>query len=585
MVRHFLQTLLMTLLLATFCRAVEVAATLDATEVNPGDGVIYTIQIQGGQTQQLEFPEIKNLTVHFQGQNQMINMMNGRTESVQTFQYVIGSYTPGTYTIPAIPLTIAGQTYTTQPLTLKVIDDGTSPQVPKPKADTPDKASLLTLELAAPERQHAYISEIVPVIIRAWFPPDSQLQRLGGIQPVSKGFTLHNVSQQAQQSQEMRDGKPYIALTWFGGISATKAGKQDVSLAIEAVFQVADDSQPSLRMRNRPSMRIGGNFIAKEVTLTSANQPIEVRALPSEGKPENFSGAVGDFQFDGIEIPQQWKTGEPQKVALRIKGRGNFAIMQAPPLTPVDLWNTYPGQDRFSAGDEASFSGNKIFQYNAIPRKAGNFPVTFTLHYFDPNKGSYQSLQSPTQTISVTGKDLIDEPKRSEKNDQEAPAVDPATIPAPSRENDSLYLAANPLENSNTFLFSLVGAGLLTLAGPMLALLKTRLHDPQRRQSLATKQEIANATKLATIAYQSRDTAAYFAATRRVLQWHLASAWKLKPEAITLADVQLRCASDSPVVAFFREADRYSYGAAPAADDWSTFDVRYQQALLSIAQP
>jgi hypothetical protein len=402
---------------------------------------------------------------------------------------------------------------------------------------------------------------------------------------VSKGFTLHNVSQQAQQSQEMRDGKPYIALTWFGGISATKAGKQDVSLAIEAVFQVADDSQPSLRMRNRPSMRIGGNFIAKEVTLTSANQPIEVRALPSEGKPENFSGAVGDFQFDGIEIPQQWKTGEPQKVALRIKGRGNFAIMQAPPLTPVDLWNTYPGQDRFSAGDEASFSGNKIFQYNAIPRKAGNFPVTFTLHYFDPNKGSYQSIQSPTQTISVTGKDLIDEPKRSEKNDQQAPAVDPATIPAPSRENDSFYLAAHPWENSNTFLFSLVGAGLLTFAGPMLALLKTRLHDPQRRQSLATKQEIANATKLATIAYQSRDTAVYFAATRRVLQWHLASAWKLKPEAITLADVQSRCASDSPVVAFFGEADRYSYGAAPAAEDWSTFDARYQQALLSIAQP
>lgn len=584
MVRHFIHSLLFSLLLATFSRAVEVAAALEASEVNPGDGVIYTIQIQGGQTQQLEFPEIKNLTVHFRGQQQMINMLNGRTESVQTFQYIIGSHTPGIYNIPAIPLTIAGQTYSTQALTLKVIDDGTAPQVAKPKADTPDKASLLTLELAAPERQHAYISEIVPVIIRAWFPPDAKLQQLGGIQPVSKGFTLHNVSQQAQQNQEMRDGKPYIALTWFGGISATKAGKQDVSVATEAVFQVADDSQPSLRMRNRPSMRIGGTAIAKEVTLTSANLPIEVRALPSEGKPENFSGAVGDFQFDGIEIPQQWKTGEPQKVALRIKGRGNFAIMQAPPLTPVDLWNTYPGQDRFTPGDEASFSGNKIFQYNAIPRKAGNFPVTFTLHYFDPDKGSYQSLQSPTQTIAVTGNDLIDEPKVSEKNDQESPDVDPATIPAPSREKESFHLAASPWANSNTFLFALVAAGLLTLAGPMLALLKMRRNDPQRRHSLAIKQEIAKATKLATIAYQSRDTAAYFAATRRVLQWHLASAWKLKPEAITLADVQSHLASDSPIVAFFREADRCSYGAAPAAEGWSTFDARYQQALLSIAR-
>jgi hypothetical protein len=354
---------------------------------------------------------------------------------------------------------------------------------------------------------------------------------------------------------------------------------------MKATVAVPDDNQPALRQRNRPTMRIGGNYIEKEVTLSTKDQQIEVRALPTEGKPENFSGAVGEFQFDGIEIPQQWKTGEPQKVALRIKGSGNFAIMQAPPLTPTELWNTYPGDDQFNPGDQASFSGNKIFQYNAIPRKAGNYPVTFTLHFFDPDKGTYQSIQSPTQTITITGEDMVDGPQsKGQKNDQ-VPEIDPASIPTPSREKNTATRALQPWHTSGAFIALLSIAGLLTLAGPVGAVVQSRINDPQRKQSMAIAREIAASTKLTAQAWQAQDPAVYYSAARRTLQWHLSVAWKLKPEAITLADVQSRCATDSPLVVFFREADRCSYGAPVASDDWNALDARFQQALLSLPRP
>jgi hypothetical protein len=585
MVRHFIHWLLFSIVLAMFVRAAEVTATLDATHVNPGDAVNLTFEIKGGQTQRPNIPKIENLTVQFQGQNQMVSIINGRTESVQSFQYVIGSHIPGVYTIPAITLAINGQNFTTKPLTFHVVGNGTTPQVPEPKAEDPERFGTLTLELAAQQRQYAYISEIAPVIIRAWLPMDAQVQLRSVIQPESKGFTLHNVTQQPQQSVEMRDNKQYRVLTWFGGISATKAGKHPVSLAMKATVAVPDDSQPALRQRNRPTMRIGGNYIEKEVTLSTKDQEIEVRPLPTEGKPENFSGAVGEFEFDGIEIPEQWKTGEPQKVALRIKGSGNFAIMQAPPLTPDELWNTYPGDDQFNPGDQASFSGNKIFQYNAIPRKAGSYPVTFTLHFFDPDKGAYQSIQSPTKTITVTGEDMVEESQdKAQKNDQ-TPDIDPASIPAPSRENDSAARSLSQWHKSGAFIVLLSFAGLLTLAGPIGAVMQSRVNDPQRKQSMAIAREIAASTKLTAQAWQAQDTAAYYSAARRTLQWHLSVAWKLKPEAITLADVQSRCATDSPLVAFFREADRCSYGAPPATDDWNALDARFQQALLSLPRP
>jgi hypothetical protein len=102
---------------------------------------------------------------------------------------------------------------------------------------------------------------------------------------------------------------------------------------------------------------------------------------------------------------------------------------------------------------------------------------------------------------------------------------------------------------------------------------------------MAIAREIAASAKTTTLAWQARDSAAYYTAARRTLQWHLSVAWKLKPEAITLADVQSRCATDSPLVAFFREADRCSYGAPPATDDWNALDARFQQALLSLPRP
>lgn len=585
MVRHLIHSLLFILTLTTFSRAAEVVATLDATHVNPGDAVNLTIQIKGGQSQRPNIPDVENLTVQFQEQNQMVSIINGRTESTQSFQYIIGSHIPGIYTIPSITIAINGQNFNTKPLTLNVVGNGTTVKPPEPKPEDPERFGTLTLELAAQQRQYAYISEIAPVIIRAWLPMDAQVQLRSVIQPESKGFTLHNVTQQPQQSVEMRDNKQYRVLTWFGGISATKAGKHPVSLAMKATVAVPDDAQPALRQRNRPSMRIGGNYIEKEVTLSTKNQEIEVRALPTEGKPDNFSGAVGEFQFDGIEIPTQWKTGEPQKVALRIKGSGNFAIMKAPPLTPSELWNTYPGQDQFQPGDQASFAGNKIFQYNAIPRKAGNYPVTFTLHFFDPDKGAYQSIQSPPKTITITGEDLVDEPKADSSEKEKAPPIDPASIPAPSRENNSLSRSLTPWHTSRSFLILTSLAALITIAAPLYALAQSRLSDPQRLHSIAIEREIATATKEAAQAFQSQDAVAYFTAARRALQWRLSAKWQLKPEAITLADVQSRCAEDSPLVRFFREADRCSYGTLPEKQSWEGIDAQFQQALVSLSKP
>ena len=265
-----------------------------------------------------------------------------------------------------------------------------------------------------------YVGEIAPVRIRAWIPADSRAHLRSGIQPEGKAFTLHHVSDQPQQTHEMKDGKRYLVVTWFGGISATKAGKYPASLSVDATVAVRDASAPK-----PPRRRMGGPFddpffdrvfddmnvpmIQKDVTLKSDDQEIEVRPLPVAGRPNGFTGAVGDFKIDVWDMPAEWKTGEPKQIAARLSGTGNFALMNAPGLTPADAWKTYPAKGEFTPADVASFSGSKNFQFSAVPRKGGAQEVALEFSFFDPGAGAYKTITTPVKKIQVTGEDLVDD--------------------------------------------------------------------------------------------------------------------------------------------------------------------------------
>ena len=225
--------------------AAEVEALLDRDSVPAGNGAILTLKISGGSAGQPAIPAIANFIFQPRGTSNQMQIVNGLTTVSVIYSYVVGSNTPGDYEIPAIEIAVDGNKLSTQPLKLKVLDSsaaqppaGMAPTPPGQQAATQGEAEtgekrfgFLTVELADSKRSHAYVGEIAPVRIRAWLPNDARAQLRSGIQPEGKAFTLHNVSGQPQQTQEIRDGKRYTVVTWFGGISATKAGKYPASLS------------------------------------------------------------------------------------------------------------------------------------------------------------------------------------------------------------------------------------------------------------------------------------------------------------------------------------------------------------------
>jgi hypothetical protein len=598
MVRSILLNLAAALLLAASAIAAEVEATLDRDSVPAGNGAVLTLRISGGNAGQPEFPAVENLIVESRGRSQQIQIINGVTTASVTYTFVVGSQTPGDYQVPAIDVMVGGQKFSTQPLKLKVLDSAAAqppagiPQNPagEEAADTGEKRfGFLTVELAANERKHAYVGEIAPVRIRAWLPADSRANLRSGIQPESKAFTLHNVSGQPQQTQEMRDGKRYLVVTWFGGISATKAGKFPASLSVDATVAVRDTAA-----LKQPRRRTGGPFddlfdqmntpmIQKDVTLKSDDQEIEVRPLPTEGRPSDFTGAVGDFKFDSVETPNEWKTGEPQQVTARLSGGGNFALLNAPALTPAADWKTYSGKDEFRAADEAAFTGHKTFQFSAVPRKGGAREAALTFSYFDPAAGTYKTLTSPVKKIQVTGEDIVElEPvetpvaKEPEKKTRNLAAQHPQMSARGSLE---------PLVSRPLFGTLLVLSAGLCLLGRVLGWLRVRRDDPKRRAAAATEKATREALAAAGKCAADGDVPGFFAAARLAIQQRLGTMWNQPPQAITLAEVTARIPGDSPVTRFFLEADRHEYNRHATGGISPQWRSLLDEAMTSLTPP
>lgn len=565
--------------------AAEVEAKLDRASVAAGNGALLTIKISGGNADSPQIPQVENLIVQPRGQSQQMSIINGRTSRSITYNYAVGSTVPGDYRIPPFDIEVDGEVFKTQELQLKVLAAGAAqppagmPQAnpggqPAPKeekeVDSGKRFGFLTVELADNERKHAYVGEIAPVRIRAWLPADSRANLRSGIQPEGNGFTLHNVSEQPRQGYEMRDGKQYLVVTWFGGISATKAGKYPASLSVNATVAVRDNSAP------KPRRRTGGPFddpffdnvfedlntpmIQKDVTLKSDDQEIEIRPLPKEGRPEGFSGAVGEFKFDTWTAPSSWKTGEPNQIQARLSGTGNFALMDAPRPVPADAWKVYPGRDEFTPRDEASFSGSKTFQFSAVPRKGGDQDLSLEFSYFDPSAGKYKTISSGVKRITVTGADLV------EKKQEEIQAP-----PQPVKKEDRLIaqkeqLSARgnlvPLVSRPGFVTMIGFSAVAILLGPLLAWLRRWMKDPARISKKAMERATHEALGAAKRCVETGDVPGFFAAARLAIQHRLAVMWNQPAQAITLADVVARLPQDSPVARFFREADRLSYSSA-----------------------
>lgn len=571
------------LFLSAAIHAAEVVASLSADKVPAGQGVIFTVTVEGGAPErQPTIPEVKDLIMNPRGSSQQIHMINGDVTRSIAFSFLVGSTKPGDYEIPAVTVRVDGKDYTTQPQRLKVTpspDAAPEGMDGEEKEETPGTYGHLRFQMMAKDRKHVYPGEIAPVKIQAYFPADARVSLSSMPRPEGSAFTLHNLSERPSQEIKVIDGKRYLVVTWFGGLSATKAGEYPASFKITGTVAVRDTSAAGRRPPGFADSLLDDFFapmVQKDVELVTEDPAqLEVRELPKEGRPDDFTGAIGEFEFQSSHIPESLKTGEPCQIEAAVKGTGNFSLLSAPQPFPKDDWKTYKGSDEFEPEDVASFAGTKTFRYNAVPMAPGEKEVGLSFSYFDPEKGEYRELKSSAGKVVIRGEAIKPE-KPAEAKEPETPRN-----PAPQLAPIATELGApgdyRALSESRWFA-PLVGAcGILSLAAFAAGWWRGRTPDPGAEARKANRLAVRNAVEAADEAMARGDAAAFFLNARNAIRLRIAERKGMRPEAVTLADLD---ADDVEIAGILAEADRLEYsGASPSGGNLEHWKLKLEGCL------
>ena len=239
----------------------------------------------------------------------------------------------------------------------------------------------------------ARVGEQVDVVTAAWFPRDLRLQlrRPPTLQP------------------PVIDGVWSYPQATPAGIAATRniGGRwYDLFVAHQVVFPLLPGTVAVPRATLKYSTPVALQFFSQEerFALTSRAETLAVAALPPEGRPAGFSGAIGS----GLELerrvnPSVARVGEGVAVELSLAGDGNTALWPAPELSWPPGTRAYSDkvEERVGATD-GWVGGTKTFRYLVVPDSVGALTLpAVTYAYFDLSERRYLAASLPAASIPV----------------------------------------------------------------------------------------------------------------------------------------------------------------------------------------
>jgi hypothetical protein len=148
---------------------------------------------------------------------------------------------------------------------------------------------------------------------------------------------------------------------------------------------------------------------------------VVVRPLPEEGRPADFTGAVGVLTLSTRVDANEARVGDPFVLTVRVDGVGNVKLLPRPALE-LSWASVVAGSERVRVDSSgARVRGVKEFDYLVTPVRAG--PVLLPVlryAYFDPYRAEYAWAESPAADISIAAGDAA---PGSESGDDDSPQL------------------------------------------------------------------------------------------------------------------------------------------------------------------
>jgi hypothetical protein len=154
-----------------------------------------------------------------------------------------------------------------------------------------------------------------------------------------------------------------------------------------------------------------GNMITKNISFATQSEVREVRVktLPEAGKPIDFSGAVGEFDFTVTANKNVLKANDAAQIKVEVSGSGNLKLFEIPKIiTPVELEVYTPEHQENVITSLNGLRGSVSDVYTVVPQYKGKYKIPeVSFSYFNPKEEQYKTITIDPIIVDVTeGKEL-----------------------------------------------------------------------------------------------------------------------------------------------------------------------------------
>ncbi|PKH66649.1 BatD protein [Flavobacterium sp. ALD4] len=321
--------------------------------------------------------------------------VNGRSSFEKVYSYYLVPNQKGNLTIKQATIEYNGQVYKTDPVKINVTAAVEQPRDPNDSSISVDDNLYLIADIS---KINPYVNEPITVVYKLYFSNNIGISNFRELnKPKYNDFWSQNIEiKQLTAEEGMFKGENYRYIVLKKAVLyPQKSGK----LTIEPLSLDIDVQLPT----NRRDV-YGRVVIAEDSKRVSAgSKTINVRALPEAGKPLDFSGAVGNFDFKVTPTKTSLKNGESLDLIVSVTGKGNMKLFSLPkPVVPNAL-EMYDAVHSENVNTSLSGTSGKISDsYTIIPQYKGNYPVkAMEFSYFDPRSGKYKTINAPEVMVTV----------------------------------------------------------------------------------------------------------------------------------------------------------------------------------------
>lgn len=157
------------------------------------------------------------------------------------------------------------------------------------------------------------------------------------------------------------------------------------------------------------SLRQSSSYFSREDahSVRAESSKVVVLALPEEGKPVDFTGAVGVFKSAVHLDAATARVGDPLVLTLRVSGSGNIKLLPRPTLQ-VEWASAVPGTERLQMDTSGVVvRGSKEFDWILTPTRSGDVTTpTVNYSYFNPEKREYEVVEAEPVAFAVNAGSL-----------------------------------------------------------------------------------------------------------------------------------------------------------------------------------